>query len=86
MRLKKEETKEENKTNVLLVSGNDVCDHPVRDARTDFLSQSYVAFELLDGQSLLRVLLVLLLQLQKIKKREIKHESGGRGGGLGLDV
>ena len=57
-------------TNVLLVPGNDVCDHPVRDAWTDVFSQSDVAFQLLDGQSLLRVLLVLLLQLQKKKKRK----------------
>lgn len=47
------------------VPGEDVCDHPVRDAWTHLLGQSDVAFELLDGQSLLRVLLVLLLQLQQ---------------------
>lgn len=53
--------------NVLLVPGNDVCDHSVCDAWTDFFSQSDVAFQLLYSQSLLRVLLVLLLQLQEKK-------------------
>lgn len=38
-------------------------DHLVRDAWTDIFSYSNVAFQLLDGQPLLRVLLVLLLQL-----------------------
>lgn len=47
--------------NLLLVPGNDVCNHSVRDAWTDFFSQPDVAFQLLNGQSLLRVLLVLLL-------------------------
>lgn len=40
-------------------------DHLVRDAWTDIFSYSNVTFQLLDGQPLLRVLLVLLLQLQK---------------------
>lgn len=48
---------------LLLVPGNDVRDHPVRDPRTHVLGQSDVAFQLLYGQTLLRVLLVLLLQL-----------------------
>lgn len=58
-------------------SGNDVCDHPVRDAWTDVFSQSDVAFQLLDGQSLLRVLLVLLLQLS-----EDRRDDCGQTGGL----
>lgn len=49
----------------LLVPGNDMRDHLVRDAWTDIFSYSNVTFQLLDGQPLLRVLLVLLLQLQK---------------------
>lgn len=60
---------------VLLVPGNDVCDHPVCDAWTHVFGQSDVAFQLLDGQSLLRVLLVLLLQLQK-KKTTMKGLRG----------
>lgn len=51
--------------NVLLVPGKNMCDHPVCDAGTNVLGQSDVAFQLLNGQSLLRVLLVLLLQLQQ---------------------
>ena len=48
---------------LLLVAGNDVCDHPIGDARAHVLSQSDVALQLLDSQSLVRIVLVLLLQL-----------------------
>lgn len=48
-------------TRLLLVPGNDVRDHPVRDSWTHFFGQPDVAFQLLYGQTLLRVLLVLLL-------------------------
>lgn len=58
-------------SNVLLVPGNYMCDHPVGDAGTNVLGQSDVAFQLLDGQSLLGVLLVLLLQLQQ--KKTVTH-------------
>lgn len=51
--------------NVLLVPGNDVCDHPVRDTWTDVLGPSDITLQLLDGQTLLRVLLMLLLQLHR---------------------
>lgn len=51
--------------NILLVPRNDVCDHSVCNARTHIFSQSDVALQLLYSQSLLRVLLVLLLQLQE---------------------
>lgn len=54
-------------SNVLLVPGKNMCDHPVCDAGTYVLGQSDVAFQLLNGQSLLGVLLVLLLQLQQKK-------------------
>lgn len=54
-------------SNVLLVPGKNMCDHPVCDAGTNVLGQSDVAFQLLNGQSLLGVLLVLLLQLQQKK-------------------
>lgn len=53
---------------VFLVPCNDVRDHPVCDARTNFFSHLNVSLQLFDSLSLLRVLLVLQLQLHKTKE------------------